>query len=756
MHLDRLQQLLAQAEASRGPLADLGRALSAEIEAIISAVEPGREDPVLVQLLGPELSGLVRKVRWSTLVLNPGSTSTKVAVYDGLILLAEEEIHLAPDAKDGLQTRVAQVLDWLERRGLSVQELAGIAARGGLMAPVECGTYCISESMLEDLERPPHFHPSNLAAPMAVRIAEQAGPDILLTTTDPVTVDEVELVCRLTGSARILNDGVAVHYLNHRAVTDLCAQVLGTQREALRLVSCHMGGGMSAARHEQGCMVQVVQGFGGIPSANRSGALPLHRVIAMMESHQYTLNDLRRDVTSHGGLLALAGTNDFKAFFQFAEEASSTQRQKIELVTEFFARRVASAIMQLAAGPKSPDLVLLTGGLARDRSFCERVSARLCLPTPVVRIPGALEHAALAAGLLRVCAEPAACKDYASARARTVDRRHVEERVLRAEIFGPPPEHDPRPPEGLEQIVRAACQGASPIIALVGADNEEALLAVKSANEQPHGPLARFLLLGPYNRVSRLAWELDVPVDGHQVLIVDCTAPVSHAAELLQAGLADIVMKGSVTTADLLKGYLGVLKQRGLLARGGILLSHVSFFEIPGRARLLAITDAAINPYPDVETRSRILQNALDVLHLLGFVRPRVAVISAVEKPSRAVASSVEGRAIAERFADRDDLIIEGPLSVDLSLSPLAAREKGYTGKIQGDADLLLVPDIDAGNAIYKAFTITSGASTAGVVIGGEKPLVLTSRGDSARSKLASLALAVLLANLKRGEGEPR
>jgi phosphate butyryltransferase len=131
----------------------------------------------------------------------------------------------------------------------------------------------------------------------------------------------------------------------------------------------------------------------------------------------------------------------------------------------------------------------------------------------------------------------------------------------------------------------------------------------------------------------------------------------------------------------------------------------------------------------------------------LGFVRPKIAVISAIEKATAAVTSSMDAQTIAARYRDRADVIVEGPLSVDISLSPEVAHEKHYAGRIRGDADLLLVPDIDAGNALYKAFTVVSGASTAGAIVGGEAPVILVSRGDSSRSKLASIALAVVLTN---------
>jgi len=749
---NRWQGSLAKVAEGRSQLQVLGDDLSQALACELEGIKPGHEDPVLVRLLGPELTELLRKVGWSTLVLNPGSTSTKVAVYNGLTLLAEGNIPQDPEQVDGLDSRVALVRAWLDEQGLSLLELTGIAARGGLMAPVTSGTYAVCEAMLKDLSASAFEHASNLAAPMAVKLGALAGPDILLTTSDPVVCDEVDLVHRITGSAKVLNDGRAVHYLNHRAVAELSAALLGQSRDRLHMITCHMGGGMSAVRHLDGRMPEVLQGFGTLPSANRSGALPLHELIRLMETRQYSLDDLRRDVMSEGGLLALAGTQDFKALFEFAAHgASEAQQEKIELLVEFFASRVASGIQELAAHPRPVDCVVLTGGLAHDQDFCRRIIERLQLPVPVARLPGSLEHTALVAGLLKLAADKSGHRPYAEVRDEQAVLREQEQTLLGRTIFEPAPVSERMgSPNRLEEIVGAACAGDSPTIALVGADNDEALLAVKQANEQAGGPMARFLLLGPHEEISQLAWELDVPIDGENVILVDTDDPVERARELMLAGLADTLMKGNATTAQVLKGYLGYLKaasQRGNKSGGKTLLSHIGLFEIPGRSKLVLVSDAAMNTYPDVETRMGILENSIQAMRLLGYAKPKVAVISAVEKPSKAVISSMEGRAIAEAYAARDDLIVEGPLSVDLALSPESAVEKRYTGRIQGDADLLLVPDIDAGNAIYKAFTITSGATLAGVILGGATPLILTSRGDSSRSKLSSIALAVLLTN---------
>ncbi len=737
----------AMATRDERPSALSADALTGQLMALSSGVGRGREDPVLAGLVGPEVGDLARRTRWNSLVLNPGSTSTKVSVYSGLTLLAADDIQPEPGVRDDLDGRVDRVIAWMDRVGLDPMELTGIAARGGLMAPVAAGTYRVSSAMLADLAASPVFHPSNLAAPMARRIGERIGPDVLVTTTDPVMIDEIEPAQRLTGSARISDDGTACHYLNHRAVAGLCAQVLGRPLAELHLITCHLGGGSSIVRHRAGRAVQVSPAFGGLPSANRSGALPLRQVMRLMEENAYELDDLRADLTRSGGLVALAGTDDFAALFALSQTGTEAQARKVRLLTDFFANRVAGGILALSADAQPVDAIVLSGGLAHDAPFCERVAERIHLGAPVARLPGALEQSALAAGLLRVSADSAGLQDYTAAKQATARRRQAAEAQLEVGLFEhrAPDCQAVEAPDSLDEIIEAACTDTPATIALVGADNAEALLAIKDAIA--HGgpstpPMARFLLVGRWGPVTQLAWELDLTIDDTVVAVVDSHDPVAAAAELSAQGLADTWMKGSVGTADLLKGYLRSLKAAGALQRR---LSHLALFDIPGRDKLVAVTDAAINPAPDVAGRIEILENALAAMRLLGFDRPKVAVLSATEKPSASVGSSVEARQIAEHFAGRDDLIIEGPLALDLALSPDSARDKRYPGQIQGDADLLLVPDIDAGNAIYKAFTVTSDADTAGVVLGGLRPLILTSRGDKARSKLSSIALAVLL-----------
>ncbi|MCP4656109.1 MAG: butyrate kinase, partial [bacterium] len=287
--------------------------------------------------------------------------------------------------------------------------------------------------------------------------------------------------------------------------------------------------------------------------------------------------------------------------------------------------RVAAGILELAATERPLDAILLTGGLARSEQFCDLIAARLPLPVPVVRAPGSAESESLTAGLIRASADPHSRGNYAEARDRLAEQRTAEDALLDIPIFDRPlyKQKPGSPLTSLDGIIAAALpRGEPPVIAIVGADNEEALLAAKLANREGAFRLARFVLVGKFARISELAWELDIPIDEENYFIVDTRDPVAHAVELFRAGVVDLLMKGSATTAGLLKGYFEALKTAGRLGEG-VQLSHLSLCEIPGRPKLVGVTDAAINPNPNPEKRIKILKNALEVLRALGVTRPK-------------------------------------------------------------------------------------------------------------------------------------
>ena len=694
----------------------------------------------------------------SILCINPGSTSTKVALFKGTSLQASDEVHIAPDFQDGVEPRAEAIMHWLEKQGLAAGGLSGIACRGGFVEPVPSGTYDVCGEMVEDLAEPRIQHASNMAIPIGLLIRERygGGREIAVTMTDPVASDEMETTARLTGIARLLRDGAGAHYLNHNAAHRLCAALLGVEQDRFLTIGAHLGGGISIVRHAGGRVVDLVNAFAGVPSANRSGSVPLDVLLEAMDENRISLAELRRYLFSAGGLIDLTGTNDFRALLHFRDSgAVEQQRRKIEHVVEFMAYSIAGGVMRLAAVEGAIDLVILTGGLSHSAEFSGRVKRKLFPYFPVVIIPGSIEHESMVAGHLRARYMPGEMRDYAAERDALRKRRSDERELLATEIFSDP--HLRRkenvPVTSLDELMYVAramvAKNRAPRIAIVGADNEDAVAAAKQANEEGRFPVAKFLLVGDYYRVNRLAWEFDIKVDGDNYTIVDADDPVARAVELLAAGETDLLMKGSVKTSEIMGGALRYLKHSGRMQKERI-YSHVGFFQIPTYPKLLAVTDAALIPSPDNKLRVKILENALRICGYLNIHNPHVAVISAVETVNPSVESSRLAAELAAEFAGRDDCIVEGPLSLDVAMDPHSAREKHYQGRIRGNADILLMPDIEAGNVVYKSLTVSSGAYLAGAIVGAGMPIVLTSRGDSARSKLASICLACIVA-MKQG-----
>ena len=692
------------------------------------------------------------------LCINPGSTSTKVALFNGLNLRASDEVHLPPDFRDGIDARAGAIAQWLEKLGLQPGQLTGIACRGGFVESVPSGTYEVVKEMVDDLSEPRIEHASNMAIPIGISMRDRLSGDrdILVTMSDPVASDEMATTARLTGISKLLRDGSGAHYLNQNAVHGLTSAVLGKRRDELVTIGAHLGGGVSIVRHSDGKVVDLVNAFAGVPSANRSGSMPLDIIFQAIEDNRISLAELRSYLFKTGGLIDLTGTNDFRALLHFRDSgAVGRQREKIEHVIDFMATSIAGAVMKLAAVEGAIDLVILTGGLSRSGEFTGRIKRKLFPYFPVVIIPGSIEHEAMVAGHYRAMHVPGMMKDYVTERDRLRKVRLEEKELLTAEIFAHPHlrRRENVPVTSLDELMYVAqamvAKVKAPKIAIVGADNEDALVAAKQANEDGRFPVAKFLLVGDYYKVNHIAWEFDIKVDGDNYTIVDTDDPVARAVELLDSGEADFLMKGSVKTAEIMGGTLKYLKRSGRIRKGSI-YSHVGFFQIPTYPKLLAVTDAALIPDPSSELRHKILANALTVCSYLNIEKPRVAVISAVETVTPSVESSTEAHEFASAYTDRDDVIVEGPLSLDVAMDPRSAKEKHYAGQIKGNADILLMPDIEAGNVVYKSLTVSSGAYLAGVIMGAGVPIVLTSRGDSARSKLASIGLACIVA-MKQG-----
>jgi phosphate acetyltransferase len=257
------------------------------------------------------------------------------------------------------------------------------------------------------------------------------------------------------------------------------------------------------------------------------------------------------------------------------------------------------------------------------------------------------------------------------------------------------------------------------------------------------------VLVGPSARIRSLAESLGLDIS--RFALVD--VPHSHAAAeravaLVRTGEAEALMKGSLHTDELMSAVVD--RDTGL--RTGRRISHVFVMDVPTYEKPLFITDAAINIAPDLETKADIVRNAIDLAHALGVAQPKVAILSAVETVTARIPSTIEAAALC-KMADRGQItggILDGPLAFDNAISRKAAEVKHIASPVAGDADILLVPDMEAGNMLAKELTFLAEADAAGIVLGARVPIILTSRADDRRAHVASCAVASLLAEHRR------
>jgi len=284
-------------------------------------------------------------------------------------------------------------------------------------------------------------------------------------------------------------------------------------------------------------------------------------------------------------------------------------------------------------------------------------------------------------------------------------------------------------------------------VAVACAQDEAVLSAVVEAKQKK---VAEYLLIGDEAEIMKRADAAGLALERSRIEHQpDPLRAAARAVQLTREGDADIVMKGYIHTDDFLRAVLD--REHGL--RTGSVMSHVFVMEAKGLGKLLSVTDAAMNIAPNLATKADIILNAVHLASMFGLEQPRVAVLAAVELINPAMPATVEAAAlakIAERWQFSAPCRVDGPLALDNALSLLAAKHKKIGGEVAGQADILVVPDIEAGNILAKSFVYLCGGDVAGVVVGAKRPVVLTSRADNARSKLFSLATAVLMTNYER------
>ena len=258
------------------------------------------------------------------------------------------------------------------------------------------------------------------------------------------------------------------------------------------------------------------------------------------------------------------------------------------------------------------------------------------------------------------------------------------------------------------------------------------------------------ILVGPAAKISAVAKEHGIKIDGYQ--IVDApggeASSAARAVELIHEAKGELLMKGSLHTDELMRAVTS--SKTGL--RTARRVSHVFVMDVPTYSETLFITDAAINIFPDLDAKRDIIQNAIDLFTQVGLGTPRVAILSAVETVTTKIPSTIEAAALC-KMADRKQItggVLDGPLAFDNAIDPEAARIKGIKSEVAGRAQILVVPDLEAGNMLAKNLAFMAKADGAGIVLGARVPIILTSRADSVRARMASCAVAVLYADARR------
>jgi phosphate acetyltransferase len=302
--------------------------------------------------------------------------------------------------------------------------------------------------------------------------------------------------------------------------------------------------------------------------------------------------------------------------------------------------------------------------------------------------------------------------------------------------------------EKYDRLIAKAQQASPPKTAVVHPCDQNSL---EGAVDAARLGLMAPILVGPAGRIREVAAGLNLDISALPIVTAEHShASASRAVELVREGKAEALMKGSLHTDELMSA---VVKSDGGL-RTARRLSHCFVMDVPSHSEPLIITDAAINIVPTLADKVDILQNAIDLAHVLGFAEVRVAILSAVETVNPKIPSTIEAGALC-KMADRGQItgaILDGPLAFDNAVSREAAAIKHITSPVAGRANVILVPDLEAGNMLAKSLSFLANADAAGIVLGARVPIILTSRADSVQARLASCAVASLVAVSRRAD----
>jgi len=302
---------------------------------------------------------------------------------------------------------------------------------------------------------------------------------------------------------------------------------------------------------------------------------------------------------------------------------------------------------------------------------------------------------------------------------------------------------------GKYELLLERCKGLDPVPTAVAHPCEESALA--GAVDAARKKLIKPILVGPADKIAAIAKSAGINLDGLEIVDVPHSqAAAAKAVALVKEGRAEVLMKGSLHTDELMSAV--VSREGGL--RTGRRISHAFLMDVPTYHKALIITDAAINIAPALEDKVDICQNAIDLAISLGREKPKVAILAAVETVTSKMPATIDAAALC-KMAERKQItggILDGPLPFDSAISKEAADTKGIVSEVAGDPDILLVPDLEAGNILAKQLSFLANADSAGLVLGARVAIILTSRADTVRSRIASCAVANLVAHARRAK----
>ena len=353
---------------------------------------------------------------YRVLVINPGSTSTKIGIFNGGTLLMEntirhsaEDIGQFPSIIDQYSFRKEVILNALETEGISISKLDAVCGRGGLLRPIEGGTYSVNDAMISDLRKGySGQHASNLGGILANEIAVDLNIPAFIV--DPVVVDELSPLARISGFS-LINRKSIFHALNQKAVARRYAKKVNRKYEDLRLIVTHMGGGITVGAHAEGKVIDVNNGLHGDGpfSPERAGTVPIGDLVELCFSGNYFRSEVMKSLVGEGGLVGYLGTNDAV----LVEKRIAKGDEKAKLIYEAMAYQISKEIGSAAAVLQGRvDAIILTGGLAYGKEFVELISSKIDWISDILIYPGEDELQALAEGAIRVLSGEEKAKNY--------------------------------------------------------------------------------------------------------------------------------------------------------------------------------------------------------------------------------------------------------------------------------------------------------------------------------------------------------